>query len=519
MLKVLIVDDEVQICELIRSFLIEMDMELEIMGQAYSGRSALKLIEEGHPDVVISDIRMPGIDGLELVKKVQDLSVDVTFILVSGHKEFEYAYSAIKYGVEYYMLKPINEQELHRNIRLIAQKRDQNCHDRQKVDMAVRKSKEFFLKDLTREPEKIRTMRIEELRDRYSLDLEYKYHRLCILKPDLKYELDEKQKRIILQQMEDFIAEMNESKGFHIDSYTMKTQILSLLGYDDAGKAHAYLEQMLSKIHNRYYEYYNITLALGPETDSENRLDYRLAAEAAITRLAVGSNRIIYWDTSGDGQKALKMDEEIKNLKKAIEIIDEDLAKEALVPFKKRLLSIADSPVSQLAFLMDVSADIIEYMNMMCQEEDGMLQTDEWNIRFYNCGTRLKLYTEFNTMVIEGIRRLRKEQDAKDNHYVRTAKKYVQEHYWETISLDDMAGITYVNAAYFSALFKKQEGMNFSEYVTQFRVNMGKELLKDGRISIAEVGQRIGYKNPKYFSKVFTKQVGIKPSEYRKLFL
>ena len=105
----------------------------------------------------------------------------------------------------------------------------------------------------------------------------------------------------------------------------------------------------------------------------------------------------------------------------------------------------------------------------------------------------------------------------KEIKHIAIAKEYVLNHLDENITLNDIAEIVYMNPTYFSTLFKKETGQNFSDYLVEQKILKAKELLKDLSLSISEIGSMVGYQNSRYFSKVFLKGVGIKPSEYRRL--
>ena len=112
MLKLLIADDEKTICFLIARLLDWKKLGFEIIGMAYTGVDAFEMIKKEQPDVIISDIRMPGYDGIELIKKTKEAQIEAEFVMISGFRQFEYAQNAMKYGVKYYLLKPIEEDKL-----------------------------------------------------------------------------------------------------------------------------------------------------------------------------------------------------------------------------------------------------------------------------------------------------------------------------------------------------------------------------------------------------------------------
>lgn len=112
MLKVIIADDEEQICMLIQALVDWAAMDMEIVGIAHNGLEALEFVKKYHPDILVTDIRMPGCNGLELIEAVKKRNREIEVVIISGYAEFEYAQSAIKYGVGDYLLKPINQEQL-----------------------------------------------------------------------------------------------------------------------------------------------------------------------------------------------------------------------------------------------------------------------------------------------------------------------------------------------------------------------------------------------------------------------
>ena len=124
MLKVLITDDEQMICNLIANILDWEDMGFQIIGMANTGTDAFDIIQKEKPDVVISDIRMPGYDGIQLIQKTAEAGIQAVFVMISGYKQFEYAQNAMKYGVKYYLLKPISEEKLRETMTEIGRELD-----------------------------------------------------------------------------------------------------------------------------------------------------------------------------------------------------------------------------------------------------------------------------------------------------------------------------------------------------------------------------------------------------------
>lgn len=122
MIRVLVADDEEKVCQLICKLIHWEELEMKLVGTASNGIGSLQMIEAEHPDLVLTDIRMPGYDGMELLKRARIQNPDMEFIIISGYSHFEYAQTAIRYGVSDYILKPVNEEALNATLQKVRQR-------------------------------------------------------------------------------------------------------------------------------------------------------------------------------------------------------------------------------------------------------------------------------------------------------------------------------------------------------------------------------------------------------------
>lgn len=154
MWKAIIADDEKLICRLIETLIDWESLDMEIVGKAENGLEALRMVEELHPHLLITDIRMPGCDGLELIRQARELSPNIEIVIISGYAHFEYAKTAIAYGVGSYILKPVNQAELNKTLQKIALrleergKRERTEEDRESGQSAPQRRREELLRDL-----------------------------------------------------------------------------------------------------------------------------------------------------------------------------------------------------------------------------------------------------------------------------------------------------------------------------------------------------------------------------------
>jgi len=144
---------------------------------------------------------------------------------------------------------------------------------------------------------------------------------------------------------------------------------------------------------------------------------------------------------------------------------------------------------------------------------------EEWYEALFNITDETILKKTLSSEIVEYIATYRKKREEAESKPIRDVIDYIHQHYGEKILIEDMAARAFFNTTYFSELFKRQTGKNFSDYLTEVRISEAKEMLRDSRQNIGDIADKVGYKDTKYFTKIFTKLVGIKPSEYRKLYL
>ena len=187
MIKVVIADDEERICRLIQALVDWEALGMQVVGTAANGLEALEVIEKEKPDILITDIRMPGCNGLELISKIREQSEDIRIIIISGYAQFEYAQTAMKYGVSEYLLKPINRQELQDTlVRLgteIARERQENEEEFvQGRKMDLNRLRGSFILDLLDEQDRIFTE--EMIREQYHMDIQSGFYQAFCMKMD-----------------------------------------------------------------------------------------------------------------------------------------------------------------------------------------------------------------------------------------------------------------------------------------------------------------------------------------------
>lgn len=526
MRKVLIADDEVKVGQLVKR-LIQWDrLGLTCIGLVTDGQTAYEKILSESPDIVITDIRMPVLTGLEMIQKASEQGVKCHFIVVSGYKYFDYAQKALKYGVEDYLLKPIDEDELNRQLQKIVAEEEQREDKQQQVDQIEKKledskylrHKEFLRQILSQKQENIDAANTE-----FGLQLENKCFRGLTFKLDRDIDVAENTQQMqfvlrkIMQKAEDVFSactidliaavQSNHSVQVLLNYFQTEQENIDNRITDFFNELSDYLEN---------FQHYRITVGVSSEVESFEQIStaIEMSKEAAASRLFKGNGRRIEYCQEPHTLFSPKdFQNEYEEFAKAVETMQPDacqyqihkcfrLASDKalfasefyamglwLLRSTYEILEIADT------FDVDVQQEVLENLSTVADLRDYVIR-------------------QVQRVITEN----RSERENRERKPVLEAIAYMKEHFTEKITLEDVAATIGFNANYFSELFKKETGENFSNYLLGIRMEKAKQMLRDTKIPVYEIGESVGYKDAKYFSQQFMKVVGVKPAEYRKLY-
>ena len=269
MFKAIIADDELCICMLLQKLVDWENMDIELVGQYLDGVAAMDAIRANHPDIVIADIRMPKLSGLDIVRMCKEENINCHFLLISGHAEFEYAHMALKYDVENYLLKPINKNELENNLRQIInhlksekQSREKQINLENKLRMNQDILRQQFLNNLITLPGWFSEQSPQKILADYSLDFpEASLARVISIKCISKGDFNDRQYQHLLKLMVGYL-DKNANRVFAKSICTIiNYRIYLLILYSDASTFAAKLQGLFEEIKTRFFEYCRIYCA------------------------------------------------------------------------------------------------------------------------------------------------------------------------------------------------------------------------------------------------------------------
>ncbi len=533
MLKVLIADDELKVGKLVEALVDWDNLELSLVDVVQDGQIAYEVIMQQHPDIVITDIRMPSLSGLELIERITKADPTVRFIVISGYRYFEYAQTALKYGVEDYLLKPIDEKELNKILaRVCQEEQERRSRDVQveSLQKKFRNSKHILHRELMESVfVNSEAYEVETVNREYGVELGNGVFKAIGYKADrdLSTGKNRQQEKLISQKLAEIVnGNFEPLVNDIVISEKEGMTILVLLNYEEtrADQINKVIQDVfrLMKQYLNDFVSYDITMGTGQQVYEFSRINLTLemAKEALDYRIFEGTGRCIdnYSEERNPDKRAQDIIESrADDFRKSIDILDEELLgniiKECFRAVRQE--NLMASEVYELARKL-----FGEYCDLAAElfQADMKAAYGEWLEECGHCSHVQVLEQYTMRELCQHISSLKQARREKERRPVQEAIAYIKTHCGEKILLEELAEKSGFNANYFSEMFKSETGRNFTTYLLEVRMEKARVLLRDSTDTIYEVAEKVGYKDSKFFSQQFTKVVGIKPTEYRKLY-
>lgn len=537
MLKVIIADDESKVCQLIEKLIDWPSFDMEIIGVASNGVEALEQIQRLDPDLVITDIRMPGYDGIEMIRRAKEIKPEVEFIIISGYRHFEYAQSAIRYGVSDYLLKPIKKTELENTLRKMTQRyKEKMSQVTQEEAMKSRlKSAEsrmragLFTDILISETSKIERMDLEQINHEYNYTFSEGLFRIIIIKPDIGYDdAYDNSMQFLEDKIQELIVKNLKPDCIDMEVFVYSNNAYCVLNYTEDNKERlrkAY-KSLLDEIilQSNIFEGLEVSIGIGIVVrGARNLRDSCISAISAVgMRFYTTTGRLMEGITAHKtpSEASLVPTEENKRIEQATEVLDLPRAHAIIARVKNaaKKMSIEDG-VEILPVVVNLFNLFLYQLrsNQFPVENERELSVD-FSIHANRCSSIDMLFEYLDKKVDDVFTKIILEKKQADTRPIRLAKQYIQDNYMNQLTLADVSAQVGFNMSYFSTLFKSETNQNFVEYLSEVRMEKAKVLLKETTLGIAAVCEAVGYSDLKYFTKSFIKYTGIKPTEYRKLY-
>lgn len=524
MFKILIVDDERHIRNGIISIIDWNAMECQVVKDCANGIEAVEYLKDHDADIIICDIKMPGMNGLEVAEYVKLNKSKAKVILLTAYSDFNNAQLAIKHNVSEYVVKTEFIDELPSAIEkvkkaIVKEKEKENSLEILKMVIYEKQEdlKQKFFMELA---EDILTHKeeIEEKIQEYKLYNKIYYvinYETTLLTSFFNGEYNQEYKDI--KVISNFI---NMSfKDYEYNIIKMHGNLGMIILYcNDTNLEAANIEILLKDVNNMVNQFTNYSIKFSISNKHEGIENLSKAYKEALTALSkVYSSNSKFYLNSYKKQQDINTDkspsiDEIKSLMDYgnLEDIEEALVK-IFNSFMHSPLSLEQVKTKMILLFSDALASYENY-NIM---QSNLREKETVIYQKINESKSLQSIFEVSLFIAEHILHIAKSNESSKSLIVREANKYIRENYNKNISLNTIASHLHVNSSYLSRLYKKETGDTLIEALNRYRIEVAKKLLKRPAAKIFEVGIEVGIEDPAYFTHVFTKYCGCSPKEYK----
>ncbi|MBW4080314.1 response regulator [Paenibacillus sp. S150] len=523
-IRVLLADDEPVILRGLKKLISWESLGLDIVGEANDGTELKALIETCHPDLVISDISMPGFSGIDIIRDIHESGRPIKVVFISAYQEFSYARQAIQYGALDYLVKPVNTGQLEQVVgRAVAVIRQESEEERNKE----------MLKSYER---KNHSITIEELLERLTDGNKgaaaalarmgniaiTRYASVCVVETD-EYVVqtsrwEERERKLVEFALSNIIKETVDAAG---NGYVFRKgeRFAVLLQHEQEAEP----EQIMQDLHHKINSYLKLQVSIGigqPASGIEEADEsYRSALKALKYRYFSGLNRVLTdsAETHGNPAGVTEWTAAQASLAEALKSLD----KEQLPVLAGKLLETVRllSGDSRNQAVTHVYNSIIQLEQELAGfgVDAGLVGPEDKPLleKLTDAPTFAALGQQFEDTLKRLADQLACKISGKEMPQLLQVKAFVEEHYAENITLESIAALVYMNPYYFSSFFKKHTGQNFKHYVTEVRMGHALRLLLQSDLMVYEIADRVGYNNARHFSDMFKKHFGKLPQEYK----
>ncbi|MEF2246787.1 response regulator [Paenibacillus sp. IITD108] len=519
--KVMIIDDDVPVLKVLEQMINWEELNLQLIGTSYSSTKAMHLFQEMSPDIIITDIGLPKKNGIELAEMFIKQKPGVRIIFLTCHEDFHYAQQAVKLDADDYLIKDqLTEEQLKesllKSIRFLAPK------DQTGLEKMSNYNNDLYKQGLfQRIIDGVRTEEI--LVHAKQLGIKWEYPDFMIAEANMVYatfdEFYEKKDILsILYAVYNIAVELSDSyEGITVFLEQENKNIIIIYNFRPnlAHNTEQHLQHFMKNLYDRCVQFLKIRLriliftdrtdlqtlrAIYLQTDKELNLFYE--PEDVIVTSRKQFSRIVF---------SSRTEQFLDNYKAQIERTLVKSDKEGIASVLQEILSTAKDRIEPHAFISSAAfllrelemafagrsdEDCYYYMGIAKNADDVLdLMQRRLNELLLNRGER-------TASVI---------QEPK----LQVIQNYIDEHLSENITSIDMAYYLYLNPSYFSRYFKRLTGINFTDYVHQYKMEIASKILKTSNQTLESVSMMLGYSDRPYFSKVFKKYVGMTPSDYK----
>lgn len=529
MYKVFLVDDEIVVREGIRDNMNWENTNFTFCGSSTDGEAALPIIQELKPDILLTDIKMPFMDGLQLSRIIRKSMPWTRIIILSGHDEFSYAKEAIKIGVTDYLLKPISSGDLLKALNKVASEIDSEKREMEDVESLKKQLvnnlsllRDKFLNELC--IGMVPLPRAVEKSENFNINIISKYYLVEIIETDIAEDISSDERCAESIKMDTLISGILDSNS-HVIKFkrNIEESVLIIKGdtLEDIEESAYALAQSIKYEVERNTDF-TLTVGIGSVHERIQGIteSFKEADTAKNFKYYLGRGKII-------GIKDIMLD--CINAKGLLKFDKANITefikygiKSNIPEFLENYLSpLNETDIKSLLYgyyaFMDIVLAVSKYMEEIGGDIEKVIPEINHTGNLIGKTASLEEFKKYAGKIIGDVIDYRDSKvENKYSNIIRRAKEYIDENYFNPdISLNSVAAHVNISPSHFSTIFSQYTGETFIEYLTKTRIRIAMELLKTTQKRSSDIAYEVGYNDPHYFSYLFKKTMGCSPRDFR----
>ncbi|RTE08322.1 response regulator [Paenibacillus whitsoniae] len=504
---------------------------IRITGTASNGQKGLELIDETEPHIVLTDIRMPRLSGLEMTKQVLQKHPRTKIVFMSGYTDFQYAQQAVQLGAFDYIVKPINPKKMIDVVLKARHAIEEEMGETQRyheMERKLRESLPYLRQEYFQLLLQFRTTPEQAARRWDFLNIGLSRERFAVMLAEID-QFMEQTDMLPVQEVEliRFTVHniLEETLGRHTQAFVFRdntNRFVAIFNPTDSFGLEAIAEQCRENVAK--FSRYTVSLGLGEEVAAIHQISHAYAQALAALSYSfyTGGNTVYSFPNKSPMQEELpryspEKEKELfyclrsGNLVKACAIVDE-LFEETLTG------GTPPAPQTVKGYGDDVAFLIKRVFSEKLTDEEMKAIEREWqSIKNLTSFKLTELRTNIKELCRIGCERIQKRQTEEANQVVEQVIAYIRQHVDSDMTVNDYAKLVYLSGSYFANLFKKVTGMTVVQFVTSERMERAKVMLVEGK-QVQDIAQSLGYEDRPHFSELFKKHTGMTPSEFKQLY-
>lgn len=529
MYKLVIIEDEVIVRKNIIKKIKWSEYGFEVVGQAENGKEALEVIEATNPDVIITDIEMPFMDGLELSSIVREKYPTIKIILLTGYDDFKYAQKAVELNVIEYVLKPVSSENINKVLIKVKEQIDKEISEKEEVD----KLKEYyhrsipimkinFLNNLING--RMNKEEVSNMCKRFNISFNGSKFLVAVISIDksslektkFRDEDYELVKFAVLNTAEEITDKYSVGNVFYYDRY-----IVCLYSFDTDNKNKAF--RILEEIRQTIEKYMKITIIIGIGNWCNNIEDISESYKNAITaldyRFVLENNKIIYIeDIEPQNHKRIIFDDSKEhNILTSIKVGNTEDINNTIEDIFNEIKESNISFCEYQIYILQLLSTVVKVINSLTLNlEDIFGENSNLFNEMFSFGTIEEVEVWFKGVCTKLTDYITNRRQNSCKTYVEQAKQYILENYNDSkISINKVINHLHISPSYFGAIFKEETGETFVNFLQKVRMEKARDLICTTNLKNFDIAENVGYADQYYFSYCFKKYFKISPNELR----